>query len=46
MTNKQNINIMKGVSPTWAITNFLYGKCVLEPWNGNVNFIITINSNG
>ena len=41
---KQNINIT-GVGPTWAITKFLYGKCVSETWDGNTNFIVTINSN-
>ena len=27
-------------------TNFLYKKCVLEHWDGNTNFIATIDSNG
>ena len=27
-------------------TNFLNGKCVPERWDGNTNFIITINLNG
>lgn len=43
--NKQNINIIKGLAPTWAIAKFLYGKCVSGWWNGNTNFVITINSN-
>ena len=42
---KQNINIIKAVSPTWTITKFLHGKSVSEWWDGNKNFIITINSN-
>ena len=45
LKNKRKLTIIKGVAPAWAITKFLNGKRVSEQWDGNTNFIITINSN-
>ena len=41
LKHKQNINTISEVSLTWAITDFLYGKCVSKLWD--TNFIITIS---